>query len=114
MTALLRQPFNWTDQTAREPVELLRAALMQALLHPPLTHMEIRECTQQLRPRSAHLLRRTRWRWRAHIGGKINERKIRLMPNTADHRQRARRNRPNQRFLIKCPQIFQRAAATAH
>src|SRR5260363_49914 len=36
----------------------------------------------------------TRWRWRAHIGGKINERKIRLMPNTADHRQRARRNRP--------------------
>ena len=50
----------------------------------------------------------------AHVGGPVGNREIGFMANTGHHRQRTRGNRARHRLVVECPQVFDRAAATAH
>ncbi|MDR8939456.1 hypothetical protein FEP67_04374 [Burkholderia multivorans] len=111
MRALPLQPLGRAHEPAREPVELLRALLEPARQCAGKRPFALGQFAQQQRALGARELGRAGRRRRAHVGREIGDREIGFVPDAADDRQFARRNRARERFVVERPQIFDRAAA---
>src|SRR5579884_1703155 len=59
-----------------------------------------------------HQFRRGGRRRSAQIGNEIDDREIRLMPNSRYHRQLRSRDRSRHRFVVERREVFKRATAT--
>ncbi|VWC42463.1 hypothetical protein BLA6860_07099 [Burkholderia lata] len=111
MRALPLQPLRRAHQPAREPVELLRALFEPALHAARERTLALADLAQQQRPLRARELGRAGRRRRTQVGREVRDREIGFVPDAADDRQFARRDRARQRLVVERPQILDRAAA---
>ncbi|MDR8853482.1 hypothetical protein FEP99_06531 [Burkholderia pseudomultivorans] len=114
MRALPSQAFGRADEPARQPVELLRALFEPARQTARQRALALGDLAQQQRALRAREFGRAGRRRRAHVGRKVRDREIGFVPDAADDRQLARRDRARKRLVVERPQILDRAAAAAH
>ena len=77
------------------------------------TLLAVLKLTQQFQLVAAHHFRCCGRRWRTQIRHKIRDGDVRFMPDGTHHRDNAGKDRPRHTFVVKAPQVFQRAAATS-
>ena len=111
MRALPLQPLGRGHQPAREPVELLRALFEPAFHAARERTLALADLAQQRALRAREFGRAGRRR-RTHVGREVRDREIGFVPDAADDRQFARRDRARQRLVVERPQILDRAATT--
>ncbi len=101
----------WQRQRAGQRAKLGAAALDEAKHRTGMAAAKIGDDCQQFEPHRDRLFGGAGRRWRAQIGGVVDQRPVGFVADGGNQRNEARRGGADDDLLVEAPEVFERAAA---